>query len=107
MDDRRGQTNPNRGHKPMDNIPDKLILGKTSHFVKSHLTRLPRTDEVWEADIQPMSVRGWNARLHGELWLGMVLTQLESFHLALLRMRRHQPSMTSPICWRRRWSVPL
>ena len=68
----------------MDNIPDKLILGKTSHFVKSHLSRLPRTDEVWEADIQPMSVRGWNARLHGEVWLGMVLTRLENFHLALL-----------------------
>ncbi len=68
----------------MDNIPDKLILGKTSHFVKSRLSRLPRTEEVWEADIQPISVRGWDARRHGELWLGMVLTRLENFHLALL-----------------------
>jgi hypothetical protein len=68
----------------MKQAPDRLILGKTSHFVKSHLSRLPRTDEVWEADIQPMSVSGWNARRHGELWLGMVLTRLEDFHLALL-----------------------
>src|SRR6516225_2386945 len=48
------------------------------------LSRLPRTDEVWEADIQPISVWGWDARRHGELWLGMVLTRLENFHLALL-----------------------
>ena len=68
----------------MKQVPDKLTLGKSSHFVKSHLSRLPRTDEVWEADIQPMSVSGWNARRHGELWLGMVLTRLEDFHLALL-----------------------
>ena len=52
--------------------------------MKSHLSRLPRTDEVWEADIQPISVWGWNAGRHGELWLGMVLTQTENFHLALL-----------------------
>src|SRR5450759_2348516 len=68
----------------MKQIPDRLTLGKTSHFVKSHLSRLPRTDEVWEADIQPIPVRGWDARRHGELWLGMVLTRLENFHLALL-----------------------
>jgi hypothetical protein len=68
----------------MKELHDKLILGKGSSFVKSHLSRLPRSDEVWEADIQPMSVSGWNARRHGELWLGMVLTRLEDFHLALL-----------------------
>ena len=68
----------------MDRIPDRLTLGKGSSFVKSRLSRLPRTDEVWEADIQPISVRGWDARRHGELWLGMVLTRLENFHLALL-----------------------
>lgn len=62
---------------------EKLRLGKGSSFVKSHLSRLPRTEEVWEADIQPISVWGWNTRLHGELWLGMVLTRLENFHLAL------------------------
>ena len=80
----RGQTNPSRDHEPMDKIPDKLTLGKGSSFVKSRLSRLPRTDEVWEADIQPISVQGWDARRHGELWLGMVLTRLEDFHLALL-----------------------
>ena len=52
--------------------------------MKSRLSRLPRTDEVWEADIQPISAWGWDARRHGELWLGMVLTQTENFHLALL-----------------------
>lgn len=70
---------------------DRLILGKGSSFVKSRLSRLPRTDEVWEADIQPISVRGWDARRHGELWLGMVLTRLGNFHLALLA---HQDAPT-------------
>ena len=67
----------------MDIIPDRLTLGKGSSFVKSRLGRLPRAEEVWEADIQPISVRGWDARRHGELWLGMVLTRLEDFRLAL------------------------
>jgi hypothetical protein len=70
--------------EPMKELHDKLILGKGSSFVKSRLSRLPRSDEVWEADIQPISVRGWDAQRHGELWLGMVLTRLEDFHLALL-----------------------
>src|SRR5208282_3485627 len=68
----------------MKEYNEKLNLGKGSAFVKSHLSRLPRTDEVWEADIQPISPWGWNARRHGELWLGMVLTETENFHLALL-----------------------
>jgi len=68
----------------MKEYNEKLNLGKGSSFVKSHLSRLPRTDEVWEADIQPISVWGWDARHHGKLWLGMVLTQTENFHLALL-----------------------
>src|SRR3954463_4106875 len=68
----------------MTRTPDRLILGKGSSFVKSRLSRLPRAEEGWEADIQPISVRGWDARRHGELWLGMVLTRLEDFHLALL-----------------------
>jgi Domain of unknown function (DUF6930) len=68
----------------MKEYNEKLNLGKGSAFVKSRLSRLPRTDEVWEADIQPISVWGWDARKHGELWLGMVLTQTENFHLALL-----------------------
>jgi hypothetical protein len=67
---------------------DRLILGKGSSFVRSRLGRLPRTEEVWEADIQPISVRGWDADRHGEVWLGMVLTRLENFHLALLASER-------------------
>ena len=43
---------------PMKEYHDRLILGKGSAFVKSRLSRLPRTDEVWEADIQPISVVG-------------------------------------------------
>src|SRR4051794_38956838 len=68
----------------MKEYHDRLILGKGSAFVKTRLSLLPRTDEVWEADIQPISPWGWDARRHGELWLGMVLTQTENFHLALL-----------------------
>jgi len=63
----------------MKEYNEKLNLGKGSAFVKSRLSRLPRTDEVWEADIQPISVWGWDARHHGELWLGMVLTRTENF----------------------------
>jgi hypothetical protein len=66
----------------MDRIPDRLTLGKGVAFVKSRLKRLPQSEETWEADIQPISVRAWNARRHRELWLGMVLTRLENFHLA-------------------------
>ena len=71
-------------HEPMKEHNEKLNLGKGSSFVKSHLSRLPRTDEVWEADIQSISAWGWDARHHGELWLGMVMEQIENFHLALL-----------------------
>jgi len=59
-------------HEPMREYHDRLILGKGSSFVKSHLSCLPGSDEVWVADIQPISVWGWDARHHGELWLGMV-----------------------------------
>ena len=69
---------------PIKEYNEKLNLGKGSAFVKSRLIRLPRTDEVWEADIQPISPWGWDAGRHGELWLGIVLTQPENFHLALL-----------------------
>ena len=78
-----GETKVFGRHKPMTEHSEKPFLGKRSAFVKSRLSRLPRTDEVWEADIQPISVWGWDARHHGELWLGMVLTQTENFHLAL------------------------
>jgi hypothetical protein len=70
----------------MKEYHDRLILGKGSSFVKSHLSRLPRTDEVWEADIQPISVWGWDSRQHGDLWLGMVLSHYGDFHLAVLTL---------------------
>ena len=38
-----------RRYEPMKEYNEKLNLGKGSAFVKSHLSRLPRTDEVWEA----------------------------------------------------------
>ena len=47
-----------RRYEPMNEYNEKLNLGKGSAFVKSRLSRLPRTDEVWEADIQPISVWG-------------------------------------------------
>jgi hypothetical protein len=72
----------------MNENNDKLILSKGSSFVKSRLSRLPRTDEVWEADIRPISVWGWDTQRHSELWLGMVLTRLENFHLAVLASER-------------------
>jgi len=34
----------------MNEYNERLFLGKRSSFVKSHLSRLPRTDEFWEAD---------------------------------------------------------
>ena len=95
----------------MKEYNEKLNLGKGSAFVKSRLSRLPRTDEVWEADIQPISVWGWDARHHGELWLGMVLTQTENFHLALLASEARRASTTLLQCWIscrwRRWPCAI
>ena len=69
---------------PMKEYNEKLNLGKGSAFVKSRLSRLPRTDEVWKL-ISNRSRCGDGT--HGsrlEPWRGMVLTQTENFHLALL-----------------------
>jgi len=68
----------------MNEYNEKLSLGKGSAFVKSRLSRLPTTDEVWEAGTQPISVWCWDARHYGELWLGTVVTQLENLQRALL-----------------------
>ena len=47
-----------RRHEPTREYNERLNLGKGSAFAKSRLGRLPTTDEVWEADVQPISVWG-------------------------------------------------
>jgi hypothetical protein len=49
-------------------IGQKLKLGKGVAFVKSHLRRLPQSEETWEADIRP--ALGNN----GTIWEGLVIS---------------------------------
>jgi hypothetical protein len=70
----------------VDEYTEKLTLGKRSAFVKSRLSRLPGTDEVWEADFRPVSIWGWDSQRHGELWLGLVLSHEGDFHQAVLAL---------------------
>jgi hypothetical protein len=37
----------------MEEDPGKLKLGKGVFLVKTHLRRLPRTEDVWVADFRP------------------------------------------------------
>jgi hypothetical protein len=37
---------------------ERLKLGKGVSFVKTHLKRLPRIEDVWQADLQPFPEAG-------------------------------------------------
>src|SRR6185437_16327827 len=49
----------------MPNPPSQLKTGKGAAFVNSQLRRLPRNDDVWEADFGPLD--------EGATWLGLVV----------------------------------
>jgi len=48
----------------------QLKLGKGVAFVKTHLRRLPQSEEIWEADIRPAPAPGNK----GAIWEGLVLS---------------------------------
>jgi hypothetical protein len=66
----------------MDEIAGKLKLGKGSYFVKSRLKRLPRTEDVWQADFQPFAEGGKGRKRQRPCWLGVVLSRTDDFILA-------------------------
>jgi hypothetical protein len=64
----------------MKGNPVKLKLGKGVYFVKTHLKRLPQTEDVWQADLQPFHEAG-RGQKHPS-WLGVVLSRTDDFILA-------------------------
>jgi hypothetical protein len=66
----------------MDIIPEKLKLGKGAYFVKTHLKRLPQTEDVWQVDLQPFPEAGKGRKRERPCWLGVVLSQTDDFILA-------------------------
>ena len=60
----------NHGEQHLEDEPRKLKLGKGVAFVKSHLRRLPRGDDVWEADfmwaLNPLDPRA-------TVWVGLIV----------------------------------
>ena len=66
----------------MDENPGKLKLGKGVYFVKTRLKRLPRTEDVWQADIQPFHEADRGRKRQRPCWLGVVLSMSDDFILA-------------------------
>jgi hypothetical protein len=62
--------------------PDQLKLGKGASFVKTHLKRLPQTEDVWEADFQPYPEPERRKRRRTLSWIGTVVSQTSDFILA-------------------------
>src|SRR3954471_5865382 len=78
---------------PMVEYHEHLKLGKGSAFVKSKLRYLPRTDDVWEVDFQPVPEQVWKRLPRGELWLGLVVSVPERLHLANLLLEVPPPTV--------------
>ena len=66
----------------MDENPWTLKLGKGVSFVKTHLKRLPRTVDVWQADLQPFPEAEEGRKRRRTCWLGVVLSLTDDFILA-------------------------
>jgi hypothetical protein len=61
---------------------ERLKLGKGVSFVKTHLKRLPRIEDVWQADLQPFPEAGKGRKRQRPCWLGVVLSLTDDFILA-------------------------
>jgi hypothetical protein len=72
---------------------ETLKLGKGSACVKSKLRYLPRTDDVWEVDFQPVPEQVWKRLPRGEPWLGLVVSVPERLHLANLLLEVPPPTV--------------
>lgn len=66
----------------MGENPGKLKLGKGAYFVKTHLKRLPRTEDVWQADLRPFPEVEKGRKRRRRCWLGVVLSLTDDFILA-------------------------
>jgi hypothetical protein len=64
----------------MKENPGKLKLGQGVYFVKTHLKRLPQTEDVWQVDLQFFHEAG-KGRIH-PCWPGVVLSRTDDFILA-------------------------
>jgi hypothetical protein len=72
---------------------EPLKLGKGSAFVKSKLRYLPRTDDVWEVDFQPIPAQVCKRVNRGEPWLGLVVSVPQRFHLSNLLLEVPPPTV--------------
>jgi hypothetical protein len=72
---------------------EPLELGKGSAFVKSELRYLPRTDDVWEVDFQPVPEQVVKRLPRGEPWLGLVVSVPERLHLANVLLEVPPPTV--------------
>lgn len=61
---------------------EPLKLGKGAAFVKSKLRHLPRADDVWEVDFQPIPEQVCKRGHQEGLWLGLVVGVPEGLPLA-------------------------
>jgi hypothetical protein len=61
---------------------ERLKLGKGVSFVKTHLKRLPRIEDVWQADLRPFPEAGQGRKRQHPHWLGVVLSLTDDFILA-------------------------
>ena len=80
---------------------EHLKLGKGAAFVKSKLRNLPQTDDVWEADFQPIPEQVWK-RLDSRRTLagaGRQRARATSTSPTCCSKSRRRPSMISPGCW--------
>jgi hypothetical protein len=78
---------------PMVEYHEHLKLGKGAAFVKSKLRNLPQTDDLWEADFQPIPEQVCKRVNHGGLWLGLVVSVPRRFHLASLLLEVPPPTV--------------
>src|SRR3954466_5065424 len=72
---------------------EHLKLGKGSAFVKSKLRNLPRTDDVWEVDFQPVPEQVCKRVNRGEPWLGLVDCVPKRLHLANVLLEVPPPTV--------------
>jgi hypothetical protein len=67
---------------PVPGTITKLKLGKGNAFIKSRLRMRLLWEDVWEADYVPALIQSRRWKIHGNHWLGMVISQSEDLILA-------------------------
>jgi len=67
---------------PVPGTATKLKLGKGNAFIKSRLRMRLQWEDVWEADYVPVLIQSRRWKIHGNHWLGMVISRSEDLILA-------------------------